>query len=879
MNNHMYIVEKPYESNQNSYFVQDYQTKTKMESYRKRMVCTFCTLFVLILIMYGLYGEQTCTENDLKSMSFFISDSRLGTVNNPVVNLTDDCALRAFTIEMAGYIAPAFWKDKWIAVSQSAFQMNQCNDTIYRTDRSFKIISERKKSTCRRKLFVHDSLGHDTFDGTFKKPMKTILAALSMTRTLRVLYGDDSMLCIIIREGTYYLGTNATTISSQIGAIALTTNDNNLVIENYQDERVVLSGGTPLHLQWSVHRKTASGGTIMKAQVPSNVNLDLFNELYIDGKRAIIAKYPNGDPSTHGLYAKDAGFAFDVHRWWPGISNASVEIVIQEPYRNGTVFSYYQLGLGGGASVFNPPTNFWSTSLPAGGDNYRTPRGITVDNKTLPHLAKWTNPSTGFVHALHGGYWGSWVFEIASINRTENTIMFGRGGFQEARGMDSGGAYYVSNIFEELDSPNEWFLDKDTGTLYFMLNETMPEVFVASQIPCLISMGGNSIEDAIKNILIQGLIFTETSSTYMSEYMVPGGGDWSVHRGGTIYLTNTKNVRITRNLFTQLGSNGIALIDYNDRTSITLNEFVWLADSAIILVGSTNGIDGFSVNSQPANTLIQSNLIHETGIYIKQSSPVLIAVSRSVSVIGNLMFNMPRAAININDGYYGNHTLCWNVLFNTVRETSDHGPINSWDRQPILSDAVQHGLPSLWQHTNYIHHNTIFNNYNALWPLDHDDGSCFYEDSYNFMIYGGKKNYMGHSKTDHHQIYVYADAGKLDFGSNVCLGDYAPRRGYSGWNEVFVNNTCILYEDYVPYLIGNCNTDDLFVPYLADNKIFIPANTEAYFPCTVDGILTKLNLKEWQSYGLDRNTTIQVTPDVQTIIEWGRDMLQRNNEN
>jgi hypothetical protein len=38
--------------------------------------------------------------------------------------------------------------------------------------------------------------------------------------------------------------------------------------------------------------------------------------------------------------------------------------------------------------------------------------------------------------------------------------MFSRGGFQEARGSDSGGPFYVSNIFEELDSPNEWFVDK-----------------------------------------------------------------------------------------------------------------------------------------------------------------------------------------------------------------------------------------------------------------------------------------------------------------------------------------------------------------------------------------------------------------------------------
>jgi hypothetical protein len=359
----------------------------------------------------------------------------------------------------------------------------------------------------------------------------------------------------------------------------------------------------------------------------------------------------------------------------------------------------------------------------------------------------------------------------------------------------------------------------------------------------------------------------------MRDYTVPSGGDWSVHRGGTIYLTNTKNITITHSLFTQLGSNGVALINYNEATSITLNEFVWLADSGIILVGSTNGIDGFSVTSQPANTLIQSNLIHETGVYIKQSSPVLIAVSRSVSVIGNLMFNMPRAAINVNDGFYGNHTLSWNVLFNTVRETSDHGPINTWDRQPFLSDAVQRGLPSLWQHESYIHHNTLFNNYNSFYPIDHDDGSCFYEDSYNFQVYGGKKNYLGHSKTDHHEIYVYPDT-KSSQGTGVCIADQAPSRGSSGWNETWIENTCILYQSPVPYNIWYCDTANLFVPYLASNQIYTPPGTEVAFTCKVNGSDARLNLQQWQSYGLDNGTIVETAPDIQTIIEWGRKMLQ-----
>ncbi|CAF1363672.1 unnamed protein product [Adineta steineri] len=830
-------------------------------------------LLVLIGIILTCFSYTNCTFK-YSTESYH---SLYSTVGNPNISPEYDCALRAFTIEMATYIAPPAVKTNWTTLAQSAFQMNQCNNTLYSTYQSsnhqHKAFNTNQQ-TCYHKIFVHDIKGNDLFDGTFEQPKKTIQAALSLTRILRTGYGNENILCIIIRGGTYYLGTNATSTSSQIGAIALTSNDSNLIIENYQDERVVLSGGTLLQLQWSRHTKTSQGRTIMKAQLPSSLNLDQFNELYIDGRRAIVAKYPNGDPSTQGLYAQDPGFSYESQSWISPIHNPSVEIHIQEPYRNGTVFTNYQLGVGGGASVFNPPTNFWSTASPPAGNNYVVPRGLVVKNDALPHMRNWSDPTTGFLHTFHSGYWGGWIFEIASSNSTQNTIMFSRGGFQEARGSDSGGAFYVANIFEELDSPNEWFLDKQTRTLYFMPNETMPTDFVASQISCIISISGSHRNNPVENVLIQGLIFTETSNTYMKDFMVPSGGDWSVHRGGTIYSTNTKNITITHNLFNQLGSNGMALIDYNDDTSILSNEFVWLGDSAIILVGSTNGIDGFSVASQPMNTLIQSNLIHEIGIYVKQSAPILISISRSVSIIGNLIFNMPRAGININDGFYGNHSINYNVIFNTVRETSDHGPINSWDRQPFLTDAVQQGSPSLWQHTSYIHHNVLFNNYRSVWPIDHDDGSCFYEDSHNFLVYGGKKNYLGHSKIDHDQIYVYSDLSTGGFGSNNCLNDYNPTRGSSGWDETWIQNTCILYNSSVPYNIENCNTANLFVPYLASNKIFIPAGTQAAFICNVNGSSTRLNLQQWQSYGLDIGTTVDTTPTIQTIIEWGRKMLQ-----
>ena len=42
---------------------------------------------------------------------------------------------------------------------------------------------------------------------------------------------------------------------------------------------------------------------------------------------------------------------------------------------------------------------------------------------------------------------------------------------------------------------------------------------------------------------------------------------------------------------------------------------------------------------------------------------------------GNIFFNGPRAGINFNDGFGGNSTIRKNLVFNTCRESGDHGMI------------------------------------------------------------------------------------------------------------------------------------------------------------------------------------------------------------
>lgn len=48
-----------------------------------------------------------------------------------------------------------------------------------------------------------------------------------------------------------------------------------------------------------------------------------------------------------------------------------------------------------------------------------------------------------------------------------------------------------------------------------------------------------------------------TTLTFLEKYMVPSGGDWTVHRNGMIYAEGTENLHIEGCTLDSPGGNGI----------------------------------------------------------------------------------------------------------------------------------------------------------------------------------------------------------------------------------------------------------------------------------------------------------------------------------
>jgi hypothetical protein len=111
----------------------------------------------------------------------------------------------------------------------------------------------------------------------------------------------------------------------------------------------------------------------------------------------------------------------------------------------------------------------------------------------------------------------------------------------------SGNDYFVENIIEELDVPGEYFLEGRTlhlippsGTSLLNGNSSTTVVIESAVEPRVIQLRGASDSDYAHDIVIRGLRVAHSAPTFMSDYEMPSGGDWSIHRGGAVFLDGTE---------------------------------------------------------------------------------------------------------------------------------------------------------------------------------------------------------------------------------------------------------------------------------------------------------------------------------------------------
>lgn len=370
-----------------------------------------------------------------------------------------------------------------------------------------------------------------------------------------------------------------------------------------------------------------------------------FTSLFINGKRQILARYPNGNPEYTGYHTENTGFATDGDGQWKATRKfpPGYEIHMDKPSIEHSLYTNYQIAIDGPAVQWTPAISYWALAHPIGGGGctYAIPTGIDVATRNWSPR-EWKHPNGAIFHAFQGGYWGFWMFEVDSYERKDGKISLGwtKGGFQECRGSTHGGAFFIENVLEELDAPGEYFYDKEAKKLYLYPNGTISDMSLIhlSQQENLIEIRGSS-SLPVKNIHIHGLTFSYTRNTYMEQFEVPSGGDWALHRGGCIFVDGAENIHISYNIFRNNGNNNIFFANHVTYSMIEYNEFVYGSDSGILFIGSSNLMDG-TQETHPHDNIIQHNLLHELGLYNKQSSPFMQSKTAVgfISLLNRLFF-------------------------------------------------------------------------------------------------------------------------------------------------------------------------------------------------------------------------------------------------
>lgn len=577
-----------------------------------------------------------------------------------------------------------------------------------------------------RSNFYVATNGNDRNPGTEQKPFATLARARDAIQILK--QSKTGPLTVFVRAGTYYQKEPLIFEPQHSGA-----QESPIVYKAYPGERVTLSAGRRLNCRW----KPLHGGIVMCSVPEVKYGKLWFTQLFVNGKRQIRARYPN--------YDRD---------------NPLIE--------------------GGGYVSVAGKEESWPTNE------------FHFDPATFTRKM-WSKPQEAVVHIFPLSHWGSLQWEVRDIDRERQSIKLGWGGFQinelvfgkagtvlgrdERHGIAA--RFFIENVFEELDAPNEWYLDRDAGILYYMPETGLELDAAVIEVPVLkhvVEFRGTQL-NPVRHITLSGFRIAHTASTFLEEYEAPSLGDWTIHRGGAVFFEGAEDCGVEKCFLDAVGGNAVFVSNYSRRVAVTGNRITEAGDSAICLVGTERKIQGTN-RPVPAENIISNNLIHDCGVFGKQIAGVFVSVSERNTISHNLIYNLPRAAICINDGWGGGHLIEFNLIHDTVRETSDHGPFNSWGRgrhwcvQQSHNDnygrTVSHESGYMDEEKNFVLaypeadgfvtviRNNVFREdpQKHTWGLDLDDGSSHYHIYNNLCVGMSIKLREGDYRTVENNVFI-----------------------------------------------------------------------------------------------------------------------------
>jgi hypothetical protein len=564
--------------------------------------------------------------------------------------------------------------------------------------------------------------GRDDAPGTSSEPLRTISGA---QRKARALVGREPI-AVVLHSGLYYLQETIVFTADDSG-----TATNRVTYAAAPGEEAILSGGLRLELRWEPFRDG-----VFRTEVPEGLSID---QLFINGRRQPMARYPNFDPTVRHFN----GFAADA-------------------------FS------------------------PARAVRWGNPKGGLIHAMHVHEWGDYHYRITGKDAASRVAYEGGWQnnrrMGMHSRYRMVENI------FEE---LDAPGEWFHDARSRTLYFKPPPGTDLARATVEVVRLRHLVEFRGSARSPVrFITLKGITVRHSARTFMEnrEPLLRSDWTTYRGGAIVFDGAEDCAVEDsvldqlGGNGVFVNKYNRRIAIRgcHIVGAGANGVAFV--GDPGSVRSPLFEYKERQGLKDIDTTPGPKG---DNFPADCLVEDCLIHETGRVEKQTAPVQVSMSLGITVRHCSIYDVPRAGINISEGTFGGHVVEFCDVFDTVLETGDHGSFNSWGRDRYWGlNGVDLNTVTLGEHKNLplldvVKPIVLRNNRwrcDHGWDIDLDDGSSRYEIRNNLCLNGGIKLREGFYRVVENNIMVnnsfhphvwYGNSRDI-FRRNIVFGPYQP---------------------------------------------------------------------------------------------------------
>lgn len=535
--------------------------------------------------------------------------------------------------------------------------------------------------------------GNDLNPGTMEKPMATLKQAWKKASRKA---GKRSI--NIYCEGNHYLSAPIIITQKTSG-----TSQYPVRFTSYPGKRATISGSRILrNLHWTDYKNG-----IMQTKVEEKIIPD---QLFVNGKRQIAARYPNFDPGIRIFngYATDACSPERVKNW----SNPA----------GGYLHAMHSREWGGYQYAIEGKDDKGELILEGGFQNNRQ-MGMHDTYRMVENIFEELDAE------------GEWFFD------KESRTLY----YYPPKDID-----LQTALIEVPQTESLFILEGEPGKPvqyvsidHLELTQTL-RTFMKTAEPLLRSDWKIYRGGAVKAENTENCSLTDC-------YLHDVGGN-------AIFFSNyNRNSRISQNHITRVGASAVCFVGSPKAVRSPLFEYGESQTWEQMDKGT-----GPLTPDYPADCLVDDNLIHSIGETEKQGAGIQISMSARITIRNNSIYDLPRAGINISEGTWGGHLIEGNDVFNTVLETGDHGSFNSWGRDRYwhpnrkTMDEFVKAHPEL-VFLDAVETTIIRNNRwrcDHGWDIDLDDGSSNYHIYNNLCLRGGLKLREGFARKVENNVMV-----------------------------------------------------------------------------------------------------------------------------